>query len=69
MWCSQALCGQSSDALRRSWAALRALAGDLGPISEALRAILADLGASECGLGPFLGPLWAVLGRSWDLCW
>ena len=26
-------------------------------------------GAYVDGLGPLLGPMLAVLGRSWDLCW
>ena len=29
----------------------------------------AALAAYVCGLGPLLGPLRAVLGRSWGLCW
>ena len=27
------------------------------------------LGAYVGGLGPLLGPMLAVLGRSWGLCW
>ena len=29
----------------------------------------AALGTYVGGLGPLLGPMWAVLGRSWSLCW
>ena len=31
--------------------------------------VLAALGAFVGGLVPLLGPMLAVLGRSWDLCW
>ena len=32
-------------------------------------AVLGPLGTYVGGLGPLLGPMLAVLGRSWDLCW
>ena len=59
MWvvldCSKGLCG-------RSWAVLVPLLGVLGRLGSAL-------GCYVGGLGPLLGFMLAVLGRSWDLCW
>ena len=53
----------------RSWAALGAHVGGLGPLLGPMLAILGPLGANVGGLGPLLGLMLAVLGRSWGLCW
>ena len=44
-----------------SWAPPGAYVGGLG-------LLWVVLGSSMGGLGPLLSPLWAILGRSWDLC-
>ena len=55
-----------------SWASK----GGSGPVLAALRRLLAPMlailgrsWASTGGPGPLLGPLCAVRGRSWSLCW
>ena len=58
---SRGLCG-------RSWAALGAGVGGLGPLSGLCGRSWAAPGASVDGLGLLLGPLAAVLGRSRGLC-
>ena len=57
--------GRSWSLCCRSWAALGAYVGSLGP----MLAVLAALGAYVVGPGPRLGPILAVLGRSWGLSW
>ena len=61
----------------RSWAALGAYVGGLGPKNAKSMPTLKmyvflererDL-RPEGGLGPLLGLMLAVLGRSWSLCW
>ena len=71
--------GRSCGLCWRSWAALgplRAVLGRLGAYVGGLGPLLglcgrswAALGAYLGGLGLLLGPLRAVLGRSWDLSW
>ena len=61
---------RSSRGLRwRSWAALGAYVGSLGPLLGPMLAVLGPLGTHVGGLGPLVGLMLAVLGRSWVLCW
>ena len=61
--------GRSYGLSWRSWAALGAYVGGLGPLLDSMLAVLGGLGAYVGGLGPLLGPMLAVLGSSWGLCW
>ena len=53
----------------RSWAALGAYVGGLGPLLESMLAFLFAILASVGGLGPPLELMLAVLSRSWILRW
>ena len=79
-WPVWVVLGRSWGLCVRSWAALGAYVGGLGPLLEPMLAVLgrswrlcwrswAALGAYVGGPGPLLGPMLAVLGCSWGLCW
>ena len=66
---SWGLCG-------RSWVALGAYVGGLGPLLGPMLAVLGRSWPSAGGLGPLLGPMLAILvrsrglsRRSWGVCW
>ena len=63
-----AVLGRSRGLCGRSWTALGAGVGGLGPLSGLCGRSWAALGASVDGLGLLSGPLAAVLGRSQGLC-
>ena len=63
-----AILGRSWGLCWRSWAALCASVGRLGRSPGLCWRSWAALGAFVGGLGPLLGPMLAVLGRSWGLC-
>ena len=52
----------------RSWSALGAYVGRLGPLVGPIWAVLGGLGAYVGGLGTLLGPMLAVLGALWPKC-
>ena len=61
--------GRSCGLCWRSWVALGAYVGGLGPLLGPMFAVLGPLGTYVGSLRPLLGPMFAVLGRSWALCW
>ena len=63
-----AVLGRSRGLCGRSWTALGAGVGGLGPLSGLCGRSWAALGASVDGLGLLSGPLAAVLGSSRGLC-
>ena len=64
---SRVALGASISGLGCTWAALGIYAADLGPLLGLYWRSWAALGAAVCGPGLLLGPMLAVLGRSWNL--
>ena len=62
------LLGRSCGLCWRSWAALGAYVGGVGPLLGPMFAVLSPLGTYVGGPGLLLGPMLAILGRSWGLC-
>ena len=59
-----AVLGRSWGLCGRSWVALGAYVGGLGPLLGPMLAVLGRSWPSAGGLGPLLGPMLAILGRS-----